>query len=148
MTDTLPTLVLLIGPPQCGKTTHALLGANRGPIVNPDAIRLALHGQPYIQSAEPFVWAIARTMVKALFKAGHRRVILDACNNTKKRRDEWLSRSWRREFVVLWDPMDRDAGREVLEQRAIVNRKPHLLSVIERMVDQHEPVSQEEIDRG
>ena len=97
-------LIMLVGLPRSGKTTWAL--KQECPIVNPDAIRLALHGQAFIGDAEPMVWAIAKYMVKALFLAGHEKVILDACNNTCKRRDPWESESWVREFVVFATPKE------------------------------------------
>lgn len=132
------TLILMVGLPRSGKTTIALeLAVERGAaIVNPDAIRKALHGQPYIQSAEPHVWAIAHTMVDALFLAGHDTVILDACNNTRKRRDEWRRGIWDRwEFVVL--DTDKKTCLERVEYSDIV-------PVIERMAARHEPVTDEE----
>jgi len=91
------TLILTVGLPCSGKSTWALQQTRRyaspiygSPIVCPDQIRLALHGQRFVAMAEPFVWAIARTMVISLFGAGHQKVILDACNTTRKRRDDWL----------------------------------------------------------
>ena len=84
--DRVPTLTLTVGLPQSGKSTWAM---QQGvPVVNPDSIRLAIHGQPFIGDAEPFVWATARTMVNAMFIAGHQHVILDATNTTRKRRDK------------------------------------------------------------
>ena len=83
------TLIAMVGLPRSGKSTWAKKAGH--PIVSPDAIRLALHGQRFISEAEPFVWAIAKAMVRALFLAGHSAVILDATNNTRKRRDEWKS---------------------------------------------------------
>ena len=63
------TLILTVGLPRSGKSTWA---AQTGwPIVNRDAIRLALHGQAYIQDAEDMVTAIETYMVKALFGAGN-----------------------------------------------------------------------------
>src|SRR5216683_5886868 len=91
-----PTLFLTVGLPRSGQSTWAR-GTNT-PIVCPDEIRLALHGQRFIASAEPLVWAIARIMVSALFGAGHPRVILDATNLTKARRDEWLDPGWNCRF--------------------------------------------------
>lgn len=89
-------LMLTVGLPRSGKSTWA---RTQGvPVVNPDSIRLALHGSAFIGLAEPFVWAIAKVMVRALFLCGHDRVILDATNTTRKRRDEWKSQTWRRKF--------------------------------------------------
>jgi len=101
-------LYMPVGIPRIGKSTWAR--KLRMPIVSPDAIRLALHGQAFVALAEPFVWAIAQTMVRALFGAGHDKIILDATNTTKKRRDEWASKGWERSFFVF--PVDRDLAVE------------------------------------
>jgi hypothetical protein len=60
-------LILTCGLPRSGKSTWA-----RGqgvPVVNPDSVRLALHGQVYRKESENMVWAIAETMIRALFIA-------------------------------------------------------------------------------
>ena len=131
-------LILLVGLPRSGKTTWAK--KQRHPIVNPDAVRLALHGKTYVQEAEPMVWAIVRYMVTALFTAGHETVILDACNNSRKRRDPWVDGGWFREFVIFRT-----------EPSVCLSRVPEdddnaegLRSAIERMAEQHEPVEHDE----
>src|SRR4051812_20443404 len=100
------TLHILCGLPRSGKTTLAnSLSRERGwPVVCPDAVRLALHGQRFVPEAEAFVWAIAKVMVRALFLAGHDDVVLDATNGTRKRRGEWKDPAWRREYYVLDTP--------------------------------------------
>jgi predicted kinase len=129
-------LIMMMGLPQSGKSTLArTIGA---PIVCPDTIRLALHGQAFVASAEPFVWAIAKVMVRALFLAGHDRVVLDATNGTKKRRDEWKSSDWKREFLYV------DTPAETCRIRAITNNQPALVHVIDRMKDAWEPLSEDE----
>ena len=112
------TLIMLMGLPRSGKSTWA---QRQGvPIVNPDAIRLALHGQAFIIEAEPIVWMTAKYMVRALFLAGHESVILDATNTTRSRRDEWKSSLWNREVMLFDTPEDecirraKDGGREDL----------------------------------
>jgi len=85
-------LILMVGLPRSGKSTTAfnLLQVTRGAaIVCPDQIRLALHGQRFVATAEPMVWATAHLMVDALFRSGHQMVIVDATNNTAARRIEW-----------------------------------------------------------
>lgn len=136
------TLTLMVGLPRSGKTTKAFELSKHwfAPIVNPDSIRLALHGDAYIQSAEPYVWAIAKTMVSALFLAGHDRVIFDACNNTVKRRLEWKSKEWKRDYHIVGTSAD------VCLDRARENGSLHLLPTINRMAKKHEPVTQEEAD--
>jgi len=98
------TLYLTVGLPRSGKSTWAK--QQNVPIVNPDSIRLALHGQPFYPPAEQFVWAMANLMVRALFLAGHDSVILDATNTTLARRQKWSSTEWKTRCVCF----DTDAG--------------------------------------
>lgn len=126
-------LILTVGLPYSGKTRWA---KRQGvPIVSPDAIRLAMHGQRYAQLAEEFVWAVARTMVRALFIAGHRQVIVDATHNSEKRRKPWLSDEWRVTYQVF------DASREECRKRAQDVGDEVILSVIDRMAEEHEPLA-------
>ena len=118
-------LVLTVGLPYSGKSTYAR--AQGLPIVNPDSIRLALHGQRYAAPAEPFVWAIAQVMVEALFLAGHSRVIVDATHVTAKRREFWLDRYPDLRLVVL-----RTSPAECI-RRAKVASDDEIVPVIERM---------------
>lgn len=99
-----PRLVMTVGLPRSGKSTWAK--AQGVPIVNPDAIRLAVHGQRYRAEAEPLVWSIAQVMVRALFGAGHETVILDATNMNEYRRDQWRSTEWTRAFKIFDTPVD------------------------------------------
>jgi predicted kinase len=126
---------MTVGLPRSGKTTWAR--AQGHPIVCPDEIRLALHGQRYAQEAEPFVWAIARLMVRALFTAGHNTVILDATNVTQKRRDEWESDLWDTVFHVI------PTNEEECLARADAERDEEIKPVIRRMAEQFEPVPAE-----
>ena len=135
------TLVLMCGLPRSGKTTRAreLSHLDGSPIVCPDAIRLALHGQRYIESAEPYVWSIARTMVEALFRAGHDAVLVDATHGSRKRRDFWKSPQWRRVFVTL------DTPKAVCLERAAKEGDTEIRAVIERMAATWEPVGPDEL---
>lgn len=125
-------LYMTIGLPRSGKSTWA---RQQGwPIVNPDSIRLALHGERFIAQAEPHVWAIAKTMVRALFLAGHDKVILDATGGTRVRRDEWNSIDWANWYVVF------TADKEECIRRARVIDDEYIVPVIERMADQFVPL--------
>jgi len=129
-------LIMLMGLPRAGKSMWAR--ASGVPVVNPDSIRLAMHEQPYIKAAEPFVWAIAKTMVKALFLAGHDKVVLDATNTTRKRRDEWRDGDWAvrvHEFT---------ASIDLCIQRAKSSNRDDLIPVIERMFENYEPLDDDE----
>jgi predicted kinase len=120
------TLILTVGLPRSGKSTWAK--STGLPIVNPDAIRLALHGHNYITDAEPMVWVIAKYMVRALFLSGHNEVILDATNLTKKRRDEWIG-PWNIEYKLF-----THVSKEECIKRAINSNREDLIPVIERMI--------------
>lgn len=135
----MPLLLVTVGLPKSGKTTWARAFSNdhNAPIVNPDSIRLAIHGQRFIASAERFVWATAHAMVKALFLAGHECVIIDATNTTRRRRDEWQSPDWKTVFHVL------EATKEECLSRAADD--PEIIPIIERMASQWEPLGEGEV---
>jgi predicted kinase len=129
---------MMVGLPRSGKST---LATQMGyPIVSADAIRRALGTYPFIPAAEPWVWQIARTMVESLFHAGHQNVILDSCSQTRKRRDEWVSKNWKRKFIVI------DTPKEICIGRALATDQEYLIPTIERMAMQYEGVIDEETD--
>jgi len=119
------TLILTVGLPRSGKSTWA---RRQGiPIVNPDAIRLAVHGKPFLKESEALVWTIAEYMVKSLFLAGHDKVILDATSTTHERRIKWMSTEWRLRHKKF------TTAKDICIQRAHETGKPELVGVIERM---------------
>ncbi|MFQ5589562.1 MAG: AAA family ATPase [Phycisphaerae bacterium] len=124
-------LILTIGLPYSGKSTWAKEQAV--PVVNPDSVRLALHGQQFVNEAEPYVWAICHTMVAALFMAGHNRIILDSCNNTDKRRREWYnSPDWDTHMKVF------DTSASECIARANAKGDTDIIPVIRRMEAQQD----------
>lgn len=120
-------LICTVGLPRSGKSTWARQQAF--PIVNPDSIRLAMHGQRFVAESEPHIWAIAKTMVNALFLAGHDIVILDATNTTIERRREWVSKKWQTEFKLI------PTTKEVCIQRAKEENDEYIIPIIEQMAD-------------
>ncbi len=125
-------LILTIGLPRSGKSTWA---KKQGyPIVNPDSIRLALHGLRFESLAEPMVWAIAKIMVRALFLAGHDTVIVDATNNTKKRREFWEDKNWNIEHEEIKTPIEECIRRANLAGDA------EIIPIIQKMHEEKEPV--------
>lgn len=118
-------LHMMVGLPRSGKSTAARNMPH--PIVSPDAIRLALHGTAWRAESEPMVWAIAHTMVTALFRAGHGDVTLDACNVSLERCREWESPEW----VLCYHVVDTPA--DVCIERAEGEGRYDLVSVIKRM---------------
>lgn len=124
-------LVCTVGFPRSGKSTWAK--AQSWPVVNPDSIRLAIHGQAFVADAEPFVWATAKVMVRALFEAGHKVIILDATNTTKQRRAEWFDDRWTTFFKKFDATSPHGASVETCITRARQGGREDLIPVIERM---------------
>lgn len=75
-----------------------------------------------IAEAEPFVWAIAKVMVKSLFLTGHPVVILDATNTTSKQRAECISRDWKLYFRIIDTPVDVCLMQGDSEINPVINR--------------------------
>lgn len=124
------TLILTVGLPRSGKSTWA---KKQGwPIVNPDSIRLALHGEIFIEDAELMIWTMAKYFVKALFLAGHDIVILDATNLIKERRSFWIDDIWKRKYAYF------DATKDECINRAIKNNRRDLIPIIEKMDQEKE----------
>jgi predicted kinase len=131
------TLICTVGLPRAGKSTWAR--AQGHPIVCPDAIRVALHGQRFYPPAEPMVWAIAHIMVRALFDTGHNFVVLDACNVSLKRRDEWRSSAWETKFKVI------ETQPATCIERAVAESDHQIIDSINRMADNYEPLEEDEL---
>lgn len=144
------TLLMTVGLPRSGKSTWARKQFGV-PIVNPDSIRLAMHGHQFIKSAEPFVWATASTMVEALFLAGHPTVILDATNVTRATRlKHHLPNRKIKYFVFGNNSKDSVAictARVAKERDAIGHAvAKDLMDTIVRMADFWESPDREEVE--
>lgn len=126
-----------MGLPRSGKTTWAQ--QQTFPIVNPDSIRYALHGQRYQAIAEPFVWAIAMVMVRALFLAGHDTVIVDATHNTRKRRDFWRCDEW--DLCLKHFP----TSKEICIERAKAIQDDVIIPIIEKMANEADGTQPDEV---
>lgn len=127
------TLILTVGLPRIGKSTWAR--STGYPVVNPDSIRLALHGQPFVREAEGIVWEITRIMVRSLFLYDNPIVILDSCNFTEALRRTWVSPAWETRYKVF--PFLPDLCLE----RADELGQTHLISPIESMVARYQPLT-------
>jgi predicted kinase len=130
-------LIVTVGIPRSGKSTWSR--ESGFPIVNPDSIRLALHGKTFLPERENEVWHIARMMVSSLFLAGHRVVVLDATNITRLRRNEWVSPNWQTNYKVF------TTDKSTCIERAIDGNREDLVPVIERMASQFDPLGADEL---
>jgi predicted kinase len=118
-------LIMMVGLPRSGKSTWA---QSQGyPIVCPDAIRLAKTGLRWFGPIEHEVWATARTMIRALFLAGHKVVILDATGLKRKNRDDFKCSQdviWTRYIQII------DTDVEICKDRA-EKTYPELIKIID-----------------
>jgi predicted kinase len=122
-------LILTVGLPRAGKTTWAK--STGLPIVSPDAIRYAIHGERFNRVAEPWVWQFAYTMASALLIAdGSRPVIVDATNVTDGRRAEWAKR-----FPNCVARIISTSATECIK-RARDEEDEHIVPIIERMASE------------
>lgn len=122
-------LIVLVGLPRSGKSTWA---REQGfPIVNRDSIRLAHHGQAFIQEAENFITIIEDIMVKSLFEAGAKTVVVDACHTSQRYRNKW--QSMMKPLGIVVELKYFKTPKEECIQRAIDTEQEYLIPVIERM---------------
>ena len=133
------TLICTMGLPRSGKSTWAL---EQGfTIVNPDSFRLAIYGQRYWGPGEKLVWATVFACDRALFLGCTDTIILDATNTTRSQRDQWQSADWETYFY------DGCAcvSAETCKARAVSGWQSDLISVIERMAGDFEPLEDDEL---
>ncbi len=137
-----PLLIVMVGLARSGKSIWAR-EQQYIPIASPDAIRLAMHGEAFIPLAEPLVWAIAGVMVRALFGAGHKIVIVDGCHVKHEQRQFWERMGinpgahWRTLFKEIKTPeltcIDRCGDDD------------EMIGVVQRMGSEYEPLQEDEL---
>jgi predicted kinase len=135
------TLICTVGLPRAGKSTwmKPLRKAHGWPVVEPDAIRRAIHGTPFNSKAEPLVWSTARIMVRSLFEAGHDVVLFDSTMVTAKRRSMFAYE----DFTVCWKEFYTDVATCI--ERAKETGQEYLVPVIQRMSDNRDPLCDEDL---
>lgn len=144
MTDshkTKPILIAMMGLPRSGKSTWVakwskITGA---PIVRRDAIRLALHGERWLEEAEPMVKAMSLYMIRSLFIAGHPLVICDETNYSKEAREALKSKDW----DIVWHV--EDTHPDICKQRAVATGQADLIPVIDEMWARYTPLSGDDV---
>lgn len=126
-------LIAMMGLPRSGKSTICKdLSKKFGwPIVNRDAIRLAVHGQDYEPKAEPLIKTLDIYFIRSLFLAGHDYVLCDETNYSEAARAHLKDPSWQTVFYPVLTPPD------VCKQRAIETKREYLLPVIDEMYSRY-----------
>jgi hypothetical protein len=97
-------------------------------IVSPDALRLCYTGRRWWGPIEHEVWATTRTMIRALFWAENKTVILDSTGLNRKHRDMFTPSpdvDWRRYVMIV------DTDVDLCKKRALETGQDYLLDVID-----------------
>lgn len=130
-------LVCMMGLPRSGKSTFATqLGF---PVVSPDALRLVLGGKRVLDEAgDRQVWKLLPVMVQTLFAAGNTVVVLDATNTTRWERDQWKSDEWETRFFHV------KTSEKLCKERAVATNQLDVVEAISRMVENFEPLGEDE----
>jgi len=89
-------LVAVYGLPCSGKSRWARgIREKYGcPIVDVNSIKLAMYKNIYVSDTNVEVLTLAKYMVESLFLAGHKAVVLDACNTTVDDRKVWTGEKY------------------------------------------------------
>jgi predicted kinase len=133
-------LIATVGLPRSGKTTLCRLVSDRKgwAIVSPDAFRVAIHGKRFDPDREPEVWSAVRVTIDSLFLAGTSRILFDACNTSRKRRDGLRCNpavvAYELAFHDMMVPAVTCAGRAEWDEDG------EILPVIARMASEFEPL--------
>lgn len=139
------TVMMLMGLPRSGKSTlarkmHLDLGY---PVICPDDVRLAMHGKAFILRAEDMVWSVTRYMARILLLGPCKGIVIDACNNTRKRRDEWVTALKPVDTNLVFRIAEVVTEKEMCLARAGDDQR--LRETIERMAALREPPQEDEV---
>jgi adenylate kinase len=96
-------LHVMVGIPGSGKSTYCSFAFSGLPIVSLDAIRQAAFNTINVTGSDnDTVLLMAEIMVKSLFYAGHREVVIDGTHSTESMRNFWRRPTlWSRKFHVI-----------------------------------------------
>lgn len=125
-------ITFLIAPARSGKSTYAKrwqkeIDNTDKVIINSDEIRLALHGQRYVSTAEQFVFAINEVMVRTLFNMGYH-LLIDETNCTMGSIRKWLQIDPDAEAICVEATREecyeraRASGQEDLIEKGVIDR--------------------------
>jgi predicted kinase len=137
-----PSLVITIGPPKSGKSTHV---DNLTPfgwtVLCPDDFRWAIYGQEFFKQGEPFVWASVEAAARAILRRNGK-VVIDATNTTVAARSTWVRLA--KEFDIQLEALQFNTPLYRCEERALLDDSKHMLPIINRMFKQWEAIQERE----
>lgn len=126
-----PTLILLVGPPGAGKTTHAMkyIEEHSGTVhLSSDKIRKELHGNETVQDNPGLVFDLMQKRAIEALNNG-KSVVYDSTAVTRKDRARIISlcpKFVKIECHIIWAPIEtcieRDAARERTVGKEVIDR--------------------------
>ncbi|MFA5312795.1 MAG: AAA family ATPase [Methanomassiliicoccales archaeon] len=130
-------LTLMCGFPRCGKSTWIAKNKVDAIVVCLDVIRKHIFGHQFHREAEPFVMAVAKSMVRMLLDQD-KHVIVDATNLVPVFRKEWyaIAREYGAAIEIVWvkTPIHVCLGRNKASSRGEKLPVKVLKSMIDRFV--------------
>lgn len=136
-------IICMVGLPRSGKTSwiknhHTIFG--NCPVVELDALRIAIHGQRFIKETEVLIAPMAKVFVKVLLlNPYHDIVIIDATSRSRWYRDYWKNIGCKVYFKHI------ETSAEECISRAQKDGDDYIIPVIEYMNKEFQPLEEDEI---
>lgn len=141
MTNNKPTLTMMVGLPQSGKSTWVKQNKCGRVVISADILRELIYGHRYYAIGEDLMWSIRGLMLHNLMGQGID-LIIDETNTTIERRKKIITLAQKYNYDV--GAIHISTAYVLCTERALYVRDYDLLPVIERMAAQFEPPTLEE----
>lgn len=137
------TVYIMVGLPRSGKSTYVERFKGNKAIISADQLRYLVYGQRFWGPGEDMMWAIRKIALTMLMEQGID-IVIDETNTTNARRKPIIELARKHNYLV--EVVVINTPKEVCIERAKADGDSNLIPVIERMAEQFEPISLEEVD--
>lgn len=137
----MPKLYVMVALPRAGKSTYVEKHFKDKAKVSADQLRLIIYGRRYWAGGEGKVFWVRNVMLKALLEQGVD-IVIDETNTTKDKRSKLIKLAKEYGYWVTAIVIRED--KKTCIERAIETGQVDLISVIEKMAENYEEVSEDE----